>query len=442
MKRIIAMLMLTMFVCGEAAAAMDAFKFGGALRLRQEYWQDVFDMNKDLAKDENFIRFKTTLFGQYTCPKTGSVLYLRLANEMRYYMLSNSAANQESTGGKVYDMDEGVIDNLYFEKKGLFDGKIDLKLGRQDFLGTYGEGFLIMDGTPVDGSRTFYFNAAKATYKINPSNSIDFIYLVNLAKDKMLLFDNQRAARATNTSDEQAGIIYGKLKLNDSVSFEPYFMNKIEFTAPNLNVNTFGARIVDTINPSWKVRGELAMQSGEYDNAAKTKMAAMGGYAYATRSFKETKYSPEIEVGLTYLTGDDVTTPDTVEAWDPLFSRFPSLSELYLLSYLSETGIIGYFSNLTMIKIPQVKLQFTKDTSMSVSYNLLTANQNIASAKTMFSNDGKDRGQMLIANVKHAINKNLSGYLWVERFTPGNFYTSSVAPGPATFVRWQIEQKF
>jgi len=48
---------------------------------------------------------------------------------------------------------------------------IDFKIGRQDFLGQYGEGFLILDGTPGDGSRSFYFNAIKLTWKINSNNS-------------------------------------------------------------------------------------------------------------------------------------------------------------------------------------------------------------------------------------------------------------------------------
>jgi hypothetical protein len=98
-------------------------------------------------------------------------------------------------------MDEGVVDNLFVEAKDLLNGKLDLKVGRQDFLNYFGEGFLIQDGTPGDGSRTYYFNAARATWKISKASSIDFAYMYDLNRDKMLLFDNQRTPRTTNVSE-------------------------------------------------------------------------------------------------------------------------------------------------------------------------------------------------------------------------------------------------
>ena len=439
-KRALLLVLFILSVCGCLASAMDMFNYGGALRLRQEYWQDVFDLNKDLGKDENFYRLKTTIWGQYNYNKYLDI-YLRLANEMRYYGLSNTAFNQDSAnGGSAYDMDEGVIDNLYVEARELFGNKLDIKVGRQDFLGVFGEGFLIMDGTPVDGSRTYYFNAAKATMKINPRNSVDFVYIMDNAKDKMLLFDDHRAPRAINTSDEEGAVIYGRMQLSDKVLLEPYFINKVEFTIPNKTINTFGARAVDACDP-WKVRGELALQSGQYDDAANTKVSAMGGYAYLTRSFKETKFSPELEVGAVYLSGDDPSTTGTNEGWDPLFSRWPWMSELYVLSYKTETGIVGDWTNLIWYRVPQLKLQFNKDTSFTGSYNLLYAPQNDAT-NAIYSAAGKNRGQITDLLVRHVFSAKLSAYLQFIYFTPGDYYVSAVAPGPATFTRWNVDYKF
>lgn len=59
-------------------------------------------------------------------------------------------------------------------------------IGRQDFLGAYGEGFLSLDGTPGDGSRTAYFNAAKAVWRINDGNSVGLIYLSDPKSDTYL----------------------------------------------------------------------------------------------------------------------------------------------------------------------------------------------------------------------------------------------------------------
>jgi len=441
MKKCIFILVLFLLAtCGQYLSASDIFTYGGAFRLRQEYWQDVMDLNKNLGKDENFYRLKTSLWGQYDYNKDVNV-YLRIANEMRYYGLSNNPANQDGRpGGSAYDMDEGVIDNAYVEVKNLFNNKVDLKIGRQDFLYVFGEGFLIMDGTPGDGSRTYYFNAAKATYKINPNNSVDFVYIMDNQYDKMLLFDNHRAPRMINTSDEEGAVVYGRMKLSDQVLLEPYYINKVEFLSPNRNINTIGARAVDTFNP-WKVRGELAAQSGQCDNADKTKITAMGGYGYLTRSFNEVKFSPEIEIGGVYLSGDDPNTKNTIEGWDPLFSRWPWMSELYVLSYAKETGVAGDWTNLVWYRIPQVKLQFDKVTSFTGSYNKLFALENNV-AGSIYSTNGKDRGDIVDLLVKHVFNAQIAASLQFIYFTPGNYYLSSVAPGPATFTRWEVSYKF
>ncbi len=55
------------------------------------------------------------------------------------------------------DENEMVVDNLYIKANNVFGLPVDLKIGRQDFLGPdmYGEGFLLSDGNPNDGSRCF-----------------------------------------------------------------------------------------------------------------------------------------------------------------------------------------------------------------------------------------------------------------------------------------------
>ena len=50
----------------------------------------------------------------------------------------------------------------------------------------YGEGFLLSDGTPQDGSRTFYFNAARAKWKVDERNTVDFTYITNQFQDRYL----------------------------------------------------------------------------------------------------------------------------------------------------------------------------------------------------------------------------------------------------------------
>ena len=48
---------------------------------------------------------------------------------------------------------------------------LDFKIGRQDLF--LGNGWLVGDGTPLDGSRTFYFDAIRATLPLLPSPSMN-----------------------------------------------------------------------------------------------------------------------------------------------------------------------------------------------------------------------------------------------------------------------------
>lgn len=50
----------------------------------------------------------------------------------------------------------------------------------------YGEGFLILDGTPGDGSRTFYFNAVKASVLIADGHTVDLVYVSDPKTDQYL----------------------------------------------------------------------------------------------------------------------------------------------------------------------------------------------------------------------------------------------------------------
>ena len=238
-----------------------------------------------------------------------------------------------------------VVDNLYIKANNVFGLPVDLKIGRQDFLGPdmYGEGFLLSDGNPNDGSRCFYFNAAKAKWRINENHNVDFVYITNQYQDRYLptwrtaiensptYYNNKRIL---NASDEQAFMVYGRDKINQNLTVEPYYIYKKEeeiskppfpIATPELDLNTIGARAVYKADP-WTFGGEFAYQFGEYDGHksaggyAGQDRKGYGGYIFGKRKFADMKLKPEFELRFVYLSGDD---PDTGknENFDPLFSR-------------------------------------------------------------------------------------------------------------------------
>jgi len=138
------------------------------------------------------------------------------------------------------DEHEDVVDNLYIKANNAFDVPLDPKIGRQDFLmgeDLYGEGLLISKGTPQDGSRTFYFKAAKAKWKVDKGNSVDFVYIPNQWQDQYLPtwrshiangFTSYDSRKYLDTSDSQAFLVYGRAKPIHNLVFEPYYIWKRE----------------------------------------------------------------------------------------------------------------------------------------------------------------------------------------------------------------------
>jgi hypothetical protein len=441
-------LMLFLLFAVSAYAEVET-SYGINFRLRQETWDNLFDMNIiDVTSnspvftrpDDNYFRLKTSPWFKATVDKQ-YVFYTKLTNEMRYYMETSSQASRPAG----YNKDEIVFDNLYASANSIAGSPVELTVGRQDLM-TYGEGFVIMDGTPVDGSRTYYFDAAKGVVKFGDRTSVDLIWITDQYSDRALPSLYSEPRRQLNTTDEQAAVVYGRTRIGETLNLEPYYIYKREQTTPlpygtqgALKLNTVGARAVYGLGKGWNLRGEFAHQFGSYENG--TDRTGDGGYAYISRKYEEVALQPYFELGGAYLSGDDPKTTNKVEAWDPLFSRWPWMSELYVLSYGTETGIVGYWTNLQLYR---ASFKFTLDpaTRLDLSYNYLRANENshVSTAPPIYSADGKDRGSLIQAKLSHKFSKAVDGYFLLEDFVPGNYYVPTNRDN-AMFVRWELQWK-
>ncbi|MDA8078519.1 MAG: alginate export family protein [Nitrospiraceae bacterium] len=457
---VLALLWLGTMLYVSAAHAETTIKYGAAFRLRQEIWDDVVSLDTgNLATggfpDRNFFRLRTQLWARADFnPQLG--IYARLANEMKYFdgpFTAYKAGNDRPDPDR-YDPDEVIIDNLYLDAKDVFGLPVDVRIGRQDFLGPdmYGEGFLLMDGSPADGSRTFYFNAAKLRWKINPKNSVDFIYINDPRTDVFLpsmhpsvtggLFVDRK--KVLTASREQAFVLYGRSKVADNVTVEPYYIFKREQafgTIPKLKLHTLGARAVVSLDGGWKFGGEFATQFGDYDGGKDR--SGNGGYVFVSRKYDNVGFKPEFDLRFVYLSGDDPDSKDKVEAFDPLFSRNPNWNELIIYPLLNETaalgggGIPGYWTNMEILKAT-VKLNFSPETNLALAYQYLWAPQKSGLTTALFGT-GKQRGHLPTAILSHKFSKNLDGMLQVEYFVPGSFYSDKA--DNATFVRLQMQYR-
>lgn len=434
------LLALTAFAVDTAAEVK--FDAGASLRLRQEIWDNVVTLGTGTTQpDRNFFRLRSSVWGKASFSDQVS-LYTKLTNEAKYYI----GPYKFNNGLDRLDEDEIIFDNLYLDFKKLFDGVVDLRVGRQDFIGPtgYGEGFIIMEGTPGDGSRSFYFNAAKATVRLHKDHSVDLIYITDPKDDRYLPSAYAANKKQLTGSHETGLVLYGKSKITDALTVEPYYVYKTEDplgSYARLKLNTLGLRAAYK-NNGWHIRGEYARQFGEYTGGMDRK--GDGGYITIGRKYDKAALKPEFNIGYTYLSGDDPSTPNKNEAWNPLFSRMPMWNELIIYTLIPETAgyggaIPGYWTNMHILSA-DIKLSLSNATSVKLGYNYLLADERYATANAQFSGtNDKERGHLPMAFVFHKFSSKLDGMIQAEYFIPGDFYASTTKS--ALFFRWQLQYK-
>lgn len=399
-------------------AENSSFEYGFYERLRQEYIKNVSDLENNSSTNINYFRFKTSLWGKYNFSEE-LYLYSKLTGECRAYAYPSTK----------FDINEYVLENFYIDVKGFSDLPLSLRIGRQNLI--YGEGFLILEGTPLDGSRTIYFNAIKASLDFDKSDW-DIFFIRQDPKDRRLPMVNDSNKSLVEYKEEAVGV-YGKHSYWEDFCMDSYYVYKEERSSPKTKLHTVGGRAVYTFDP-FKVRSEVATQYGEYgDNSRK----GLGGYLFFDYNLKDVVFTPTLTMGGLYLSGDDPAT-STDESWNPLFSRYTYLSTVYAYILKMEKAIY-YWTNTQMYRLG-ITLKPTDKLKITANCNYFRANENTYRANsTDFSFSEKDKGinpQLLFT---YTFNKNISGHLLFDFFHPKGYYRET--KDDALFCRWQIEIK-
>lgn len=438
-----------------AFAELD-FSWGGALRLRHEYWKNLKNLDSGIKQNRNFFRIRTSLWGKVALDDDAA-LYAKLTDEFKAftYFGGTSSAYPDKTASKKgyhFDVNEVIFDNLYLDVKNVFDAPVDLRLGRQDLPPSeYGEGFLIGDGTPLDGSRTYYFNAVKATWRINTDNTLELILIDNPRTDQFLPVINRtelvNAAHPTQdkikqqltTTDETGCVLYFRNKSIKNLYAEGYYIFKTEaekggvgLQSQRSRLHTLGSFSKFALSP-YTLRGQLAYQIGDYGDESRR---GLGGYVYVDRDINNMPWSPVASLGYIYLSGDKRGSGRN-EGWNPLFSRYPWISEIYTQLLAAETGMTAYWTNFQWERV-SLTLNPTKKMKLRLMYNFIRANAQVASS-SVFSGTSKTMGQLLQGKVDYQINKNITTYVLAEYLLPGKFYANR---DDALFLRTEVMIKF
>ena len=411
--------------------------------------QAVGDLSKD--SDTHFFRVRHRVWGQLKF-RGGFSIYSRFTTEWRKYLTPYESPHKT----------EIILDNLYLDLPRIPYVPFSLRIGRQDLI--RGEGFLLLEGGPNDGSRSIYHNAVLLTLlgaRIGvPLTKFELIAIRNMAWDDLIVAngpsDEQRAtgqARPIVENDETALALYVTRTNLARQKLETYYFYKEEEAPsaqePHLKLNTIGARISGELPWSVKYATEGAYQFGRHYPACRAggnvacgeptrDHRSCGGYASFSRSFL-TLLQPTLQLGAIYLSGDDIDDPDdeVVRGWHPLFSRWPKWSELYIYSLIPEGGRVADWSNLIALQAG-LSLQLSGKARLSYNYYYMRAPEplNPTAAASSFFGDGQDRGHNQQWKLAVEMTPHVSWHFLLERFAPGDFYND--AADDAYFVRWEL----
>jgi hypothetical protein len=338
--------------------------------------------------------------------------------------------------------DELVLDNLWVQWQRPGELPITVKVGRQDMI--YGRGLIIIDGTPLDGSRTLYNDAIKVTLHLDEiKTDVDAFYIDNNGRQSRV-HPVGHDDRLTSEYDAQVAGVYAISRILEGQELHAYYVYKNEdpigrFAAPPLNfadriVHTVGALAQGRIEENWDYYGELAFQWGKEMRMSRRGIGASADLGY---TFLKCTYRPRVHVAYMYLSGNNPGS-GRFEGWDPVLSRFPHFSELIAFRWAGELGRPGYYTNLQRFGTG-VRVHATPKMCVDLDYNFLRANEHNLGTAGLFDS-GKDRGHLLVAKLSYTFSERLSGHLWAEYFEPGSFYTETT--DEAFFLRWQVNFTF
>ena len=407
-----------------AQSGAGTFDFGFEQRVRTEDWNNLFDYGDTLDDQRNQIRCRTRVWGKASLSKDIDV-FVGLAQETNQIVVTRSP----------YRFDEIIFENAYIDIKKLFVKGLSLRVGRQNIM--KGEGFLLLEGNPWDGSRSIYFNAADLAYSWKKSK-IELIGISNPRTDRYLPQIHDLSRQLVEWDEQALGTYYTDNNLKHT-SLEAYYFYKKETGdrraptnyqyQPDRHVNTGGGRVVHKLGRGWEATGEMALQWGHQRPA--TSIAGWGGYSYLKKSWKTT-WKPSASAGYWGMSGDDPATSNKVEGWDPLFSRWPKFSELYLYSLFREKGV-GYWTNIGMW---QTEFLFTpaKPLAGRLTYYRMNALHSFALGDPRIFSGGTGRGNLYQARLDWTPNKYWKAHALYERVSPGTFYAQRA---PSYFVRFE-----
>jgi len=446
------LLLVTLLLAARSVLGADpapAWSGGADFRLREVGINNANALQEtNTSAERHFQRYRLRAWGQYQ-PEASWTVNGRLMWEGRHYVEPDIASYESWYSGAL------MFDNLYVQADQPGGLPLKLKLGRQDIV--LGNGWLMLDGTPFDGSRTLYFDALRATWS-SGATSLDTI-LVKQSPHTSLTLNGENEDQTEQ--NEKGLVLYLRHKASPDTTLDSYYFYKGNATARGTrsggairanngfivpvaadpsddgHVNAVGGRMETQLTPAWKLRAEAAAEWGKRKVGAlpAQDMRGFGFNGRVTRTLGGA-WNNRLHLGYEFLSGDDPNTPGRNEAFDPLWGRWPQWSELYgPYTYGMETRT-GETTNLQRLNLGWVA-QVHPKAELSLDYHLLFADENSKCGTAGFSCVDKLRGHLFTAWLRAKFDKQVSGHLLAEYLLPGDYYVTPKGDN-AYFLRAEL----
>ena len=423
--------------------------WGSDFRLRNEYFNNALTLNpNNPLHEQDYFRLRARLWAS-VAPVDDLSLNTRLAVEAREWLKAAGYTPDKFHEGPDYS--EGVVDTLNVQWKNPLKLPANIIVGRQDII--LGDGWLVEDGTPLDGSWTYYLDSARLTYKLEQQSTlIDVIGIVQDARDngwlspisaedqkRFVTEQNEKGAilNVANSSLPAANLTgYFIYKHDDRANFHDYPVLIRPRGGDNANIYTLGGRVNGVVDGGHiKYWAEGAYQFGQKqdadisdaataaDPAVRNEFRDLNAFGVNSKLsyLLQDKLNDQFTLSYEFLTGDDPRTKDD-EMFDVLWGRWPHSSEISFYTYGQETRV-GQAANVHRIG-PTWNITPLKDLDFSASYWALFAQQDVPTRGVagLFTDTGNFRGHLCQAVLKYKFSQRLSAHLWSEFQFPGDYY--------------------
>jgi hypothetical protein len=425
------------------------FAWGMDFRARNEYYDNIVSLTDDHPlSEQDLFRFRGRLWTALK-PLPELSVNTRVSAEPRLWMNPAFVGSYYNQTGMEWRY--GLVDNLNVK----YDTpSFTVTAGRQDIvLGDFWNWWLVADGTPLDGSWSYYLDSVRVTWAPPEiKTKFDYILIHQQADASERIPTINNKSPYVTEQDEMGLILYASNQSVKNTRIDGYFIYKRdERVRPNgddANIYTVGTKVTGNPWTHWSYSVEGGYQFGDKtdptltgDTSGLSRKRDLRAFGVNTRLsyLLGDRLNNQFSVIYEYLSGDDPNTTGRDEMFDVLWGRWPRWSELYIYSYLPEnSGKIAQLNNIQRVGAGW-NLNPIKGLTVGAYYNALFAPESVPTraggAIGLFSETGNFRGHFLQAVATHTFNRHVRGHLWSEFVWQGDYYAQR---DTMTFLRAEI----